>query len=115
MQKVLQCLCLPCWGCYEAECIDQWHGCEACGLCYLYCDACAWTLCAPICIECKCGDCGKAGDNCLKSLKYCAFACALDCVAWIDGLYNCGNLVCKTCKDGVTGHKDLLENSRWLN
>ena len=65
--KVLQCLCLTGTAFNTACCIDEWHACEACGLAYLYCDACYWTLCSPICIECKLGDTGKACENCSKA------------------------------------------------
>lgn len=57
--------CCNCCCCSEkaynvACCIDVWHAYEACGLAYLFCDACCWTLCAPICIDCKLGLSGKA-------------------------------------------------------
>ena len=113
--KVLQCLCCPTHACGRACCIDQWHGMEACGLSYVYCDACCWALCAPICLDLKLGDAGKAGENCIKSLKYCLFACALDFVAPVDGIYNCVKVIGTICGSGLKGNKDIMENTQWLN
>ena len=115
MAKVLQCLCFPGTAYNVACCIDMWHGYEACCLACLYMDACQWTLCAPICIECKCGDCGKAMDNCSKGCRYCLFSCALENVAVCDGCYNCFKTICKACDTGISGHKDLMENTQLLH
>lgn len=115
MAKVLQCLCIPCDAFSRACCIDCWHGYEACGLSYLYCGACYWSLCAPICIEMKCGDSGKAMEHCSKSLRYCAFSCVLECVACCDGLYNCVKVIGTICGSGFKGNKDLMENTQFLH
>ena len=113
--KILQCWCFHQNAYNVAACIDYWHAQEACGLSSLYCDACCWTLCAPICIDCKCGDKDKACDNCMKSLKYCGFSCALQCVACIDGCYNCGKVICIACDTGINSHKQLMENTQFLH
>ena len=113
--KVLQCLCFPCDAYSRAYCIDVWHAYEACGLACLHCEACHWALCAPICIDLKCGDTGKAMEHCSKCLRYCAFACALDFVGCIDGCYNCVKLIGTICGDGVKGHKDLMQNTQFLH
>lgn len=113
--KVLQCLCLTGTAFNAACCIDQWHGCEACGLAYLYCDACWWTLCSPICINLTLGDTGKACDNCAKGGKYCLFACALDAVGCVDGCYNCIKVIGIICESGIKGYADILKNTQWLH
>lgn len=94
--------CCNCYMCsYKAYgvalCIDTWHSCEACGLAYLFCDACCWTLCAPLCIDCKMGDVGKAMESCSKAIKYCIFACALNCAGCCDGCYNCFKIISQVC------------------
>ncbi len=55
IQKFCQCYCFSNTACGVGMCIDMWHAYEACALAYLYCDACWWTLTAPICIDCKLG------------------------------------------------------------
>jgi hypothetical protein len=114
-KKVLQCLCLTGTAYNTAMCIDSWHSCEACGLAYLYCDACYWTLCSPICIDCKLGDFGKACDNCMKSLKYCLFACALNIAGCVDGCYNCVMVIKTICDAGIKGYADITKNTQWLH
>ena len=78
-------------------CIDTWHAYEACSLAYLFQDACCWTLCAPVCIDCKLGESDKAMENCMKCIKYCAFACVLSCAGCVDGLYNCYMITKQVC------------------
>ena len=65
--------------------------------------------------SCKCGDCGKAMDNCSKGCRYCLFSCALENVAVCDGCYNCFKTICKACDTGISGHKDLMENTQLLH
>lgn len=60
LKKCCQCYFCSYAACNTAMCIDQWHSIEACGLSSLYCNACCWTLCAPLCIDCKLGDTSKA-------------------------------------------------------
>ena len=113
--KVLQVCCCLNWACEVACCIDNWHGCEACGLSQLYCMACCWTACSPICIDLKCGDFGKACENCVKGLKYCLFSCALDVVGCCDGIYNCIKVCGIICDSGIKGHKDMMQNTQLLH
>ena len=89
IQKVCQCICCSYKACGVASCIDIWHAFEAYGLAYLYCDSCCWSFCAPLFIDCKLGDTGKAVEGCAKCFKYCVFACALYCIGCCDGIYNC--------------------------
>jgi len=102
--------------CGVAQCIDGWHAIEACGLSYLFCQACCWTLCAPLCIDCTLGDGGKAMENCTKGIKYCIFACALDCVAGFDGCYNCWMITNQVCFENklVTTFADLTKNAEFF-
>jgi hypothetical protein len=109
-----------CWWCHNcaccvAQCIDQWGACEACGLAYLSCGACCWTLLAPICHKCECGDGSAAGGHCMKCLKFCLYACCLDMCAPIDGCYNCIMYIKEICSNGVTGFGDILKNTKWIN
>lgn len=97
-----------------ACCIDQWHSVEACGLAYLYCDGCYWSLCAPICINCKLGETSKAMENCLKGIKYCVFSCLLSCVGCVDGCYNCFQVIKQACGEGINGYADLTKNTQFV-
>ena len=115
MTKVLQCLCLTGTAYNAAYCIDYWHACEACGLAYLYCDACCWTLCAPVCIECKLGDAGAACSNCSKGLRYCLFSCALDFVSCADGCINCVKVIGIICDTGIKGYSDITKNTKFCH
>ncbi len=102
--------------CGVAQCIDNWHAIEACGLAYLFCSACCWTLCAPICIDCALGDGGKAMENLVKGIKYCVFACALDCVGCCDGIYNCFQITSQVWSDNklVTSYADLTKHTEFF-
>ena len=97
LKKCCQCFCFSECACNAACCIDVWHSCEAFGMACLYCDSCCWTLCAPLCIDCKIGDSGKAMESCSKCVRYCIFGCALDCVGICDGIYNCVQIIKQTC------------------
>ena len=101
IQKVCQWICCSYKARDVAGCIDMWHPCQAYGLAYLYCDSCCWSFCAPLFIDCKLGDSGKAVEGCAKCFKYCLFACALYCVGCCDGLYNCFEVVKVTCDTGL--------------
>ena len=114
-KKILQCCCLTSTAFNTAMCIDSWHSMEACGLAYLYCDGCWWTLCSPICIDLKIGECGKAIDNFLKGVKYCLFGCALNCVGCIDGCYNCIQVIKTICDGGIKGYADITKNTQFLH
>jgi hypothetical protein len=115
LKKCCQCYWCGYAACNTAMCIDQWHSIEACGLAYLYCDACCWTLCAPLCIDCKLGETGKACENCTRGIKYCAFSCALSCVGCCDGLYNCFQVIKVACGEGgVKGFADLTKNTEFI-
>lgn len=89
IKKCCQCCCCSYQACGVAQCVDIWHSVEACGQAQIYCDACCWTLCAPLFIDCKMGDGAKAMDNFVKCFKYCLFGCALECIGICDGCYNC--------------------------
>ena len=114
LKKCCQCYCFSQTAYNTAYCVDYWHAVEACGLANLYCEACCWTLCAPLCIDCKCGDTGKACENCSKCFKYCLFSCALNCVGCCDGCYNCIQIIKLACSEGVKGYADLTKNTEWL-
>lgn len=114
-KKILQCLCLTGTAYNVAFCIDCWHAYEACGLAYLYCDACWWTLCSPICIDLKLGEAGKALENCSKGLKYCLFSCALECAGCIDGCYNCIQVIKIICDGGIKGYADMTKNTQFIH
>ena len=109
-----------CWWCHQCaccvgECIDMWASCEACGLSYLSCGACCWTLFAPICHKCECGDGGAAGQHCLKCLKFYLYALVLYFCAPIDGIINCVLYIKEVCTNGVTGFGDVLKNTKVIN
>lgn len=114
LKKCCQCYFCSYKACSVACCVDCWHAMEACGLAYLYCDACCWTLCSPICIDCKCGETDKSMDNFVKGLKYCVFACALECVGVCDGCYNCFQVAKLACGDGIKGYADLTKNVEFI-
>jgi hypothetical protein len=48
--------------------------------------------------------------HCVNCLKYCIYACALECCAPIDGIYNCIFYTKAICSDGVTGFGDIMKN-----
>ncbi len=75
--KILVCLCCSHTACQVGACYNCWTGCESYGLCALNCQGCCWSLCAPICHQCKMGDTTEAGDKLSKALRYCAFCCLL--------------------------------------
>ncbi len=85
----LNCYCCSYQACVTSQSIDNWHATEACGFGCLYCYACCWTLCAPLCIDCKLGDFGVGIDHFGKGCKFFILSCCLRCVAPLDGLYNC--------------------------
>ncbi len=113
VKKCCQCYCFSGTAYNVAFCIDYWHSIQACGLAYLYCDACWWTLFAPLCIDCKLGESNKALENCSKGCKYCAFSCALSCVACVDGCYNCIKVIQIACGEGVKGYTDMTKNTQF--
>lgn len=111
--------CCQCYFCSgvaynSACCIDYWHGVEACGLAYLFCDGCCWTLCAPLCIDCKLGESGKAMENCMKGLKYCIFSCVLECAGCCDGCYNCVKVIQLACGEGIKCYADITKNTEFV-
>jgi hypothetical protein len=114
LKKICQCWCFSSSAYNVAFCIDYWHSVEACGLAYLYCDACYWSLCAPLCIDCKLGETAQASENCCKGLKYCLFSCALSCVGCVDGCYNCIQIIKLACGEGVKGYADLTKNTEFI-
>jgi len=61
------------------------------------------------------GDSGKAMDNCLKGIKYCLFACVLNCVSCIDGCYNCVQVIKTICESGIKGYADITKNTQFLH
>lgn len=108
------CFCTEC-ACQAACCIDAWSSVEACGLANLECGACCWAVCAPICHSCSMGDFGTGMGHCVKGLKYCLYSCILECIAPIDGCYNCVMYTCDIFGSGVSGFKDITKHSKWLN
>ena len=114
LKKCCQCYWFSTCACNVASCIDQWHSIEACGLSSLYCNACCWTLFAPLCIDCKLGESGPAMDNCTKGIKYCLFSCALCIAACVDGCYNCIKVVQLACGEGVKTYADLTKNAEFF-
>lgn len=89
LKKFGQCCCLSQGACNCSCFVDCWWSVESQALAGMYCCSCCWTVCSPICIECKMGDCGKGWEDCLKGLKLCLFSCLASCVAPCDGLYTC--------------------------
>ena len=114
VQKVCQCICCSYKACGVAQCIDIWHACEAYQLAYLFCDSCCWSWCAPLFIECKMGDFGKAMEGCAKCFKYCIFGCALYIIGCCDGIYNCVQVAKLACDTGVKGYADLTKNTEFI-
>ena len=114
INKVLICCCCSEVSCCVAQCIDMWAAYEACGLAYINCGSCCWTVCAPICHTCSIGDFGAGISNCVKGVKHCLFSCLLCCVAPCDGCANCIFYNMDNCKSGVTGFKDMLKNTKFL-
>ena len=114
LNKVCVCLCCSNMACGVGACYDSWTSIEAYGLCYLNCQACCWTLCAPVCHECKMGDTKEAMSKCMTGLRYCAFCCLLDIVAPFDGCINCVLYARDNCTDGVSGFKDVMKNTKFL-
>lgn len=114
LNKVCTCLCCHECACGVGECYDTWTACESCGLAYLQCGACCWTICAPVCHSCTMGDVGKGMTHCLTGLKYCAFACLLNIVAPCDGCINCVLYSKDVCTTGVTGFADVMKNTMFL-
>ena len=60
------------------------------------------------------GNPGEALGHCATGLKYCIYACALDCCAPIDGCINCIFYVKDICTEGVTGHHNVLKNTEFI-
>ena len=114
LNKVLVCCFCTSTACGTAQCYNMWTAYEACGLAYLNHQACCWTLCAPICHQCKLGDTKEAGRRCGECFKFCLFSCALECVAPCDGCYNCIFYNVDNCKTGVSGFKDVMKHTMWL-
>ena len=118
MAEFVKKCCQCCWcsqeACGTARFVDVWHGCEACGLAWIYCDLCCWTWCAPLFIDCQLGDFGKACDHCTTGCKYCVFGCGLQCIGMCDGCYNCFMIASQSCSEGITGHADLRKNVEFL-
>ena len=112
--KILVCLCCSDRAFMTAQCYNMWTACEAYGLCVLNCQACCWTLCAPVCHECKLGDTSEALKRCTTALKFCAFSCCLCFVSECDACYNCIFYNVDNCTTGVSGFKDVMKHSMWL-
>ncbi len=114
LNKVLVCLCCSATACGTAQFYNQWTSCEACGLANLNQQACCWTLCAPICHQCKMGDTTEAGRRCGLCAKYCVYGCLLNCVSPCDACYNCIFYNVDNCKTGVSSFSDVLKHTQWL-
>ncbi len=61
------------------------------------------------------GNIGEAMPYCSKGVKYCLYACALGCVAPIDGCYNCVQYIIDVCGGNVNGFAGILKHTKWLN
>jgi len=70
-RQCMNCYCCSCFACNTSQFINNWQACEACGYSFLFCYASCWTLCAPICIECKYGSTQSFKENCVKGFQYC--------------------------------------------
>ncbi len=114
LNKICTCLCCYQCACSSAMCIDQWHSYEACGVAYIECGNCCWTICAPICHSCSIGDTGAGFGHCITGIKYCLLSCGLCCCAPIDGIINCVQYIVAVCSDNVTGYKDILKNTKFV-
>lgn len=101
--------------CMYAECYDAWASTEACGLAYLNCMGCCWTICAPVCHSFKLGDTGKGMEMCVKGLKYCVYSCLTQCIAPVDGCINCVLYQKKNFQSGVSGVSDITENCKFIS
>jgi hypothetical protein len=115
INKIAVCCCCSECACCVGQCYDMWHGYEACGLAYLNCGACCWTVCAPICHTCSIGDISAGMNQCVKGIKHWLFACALYCVGPYDGCLNCVFYVKDIFTTGVTGFKDITKNSNFIS
>ena len=108
LNKIAICLfCSEC-ACWMSICYDEWAAVEACGLAYLNCGGCAWTVFAPICHKCQFGDCDRGKDYFIKGAKFFIYSLALNFVSWIDGIINCVLYQLKNFKRGVSGSSDML-------
>lgn len=114
LAKVLVTCCCSPSACGVAACYNCWTACESCGLAGLNQGACCWSLCAPVCHECKLGDTDEAGKRCGLCVKYCIFGFALDVVIPCDACYNCVFYNMDNCTEGVSGFKDVLKHTQWL-
>ena len=111
------CTCFCCWenACGTACCIDYWHSWEAQGLSALECQACCWSICAPICHSCELGNTSEGLGHCINCLKYCLYSWALYCCSPCDACYNCIFYVKDICTEGVTGHHNIMKNTRFIS
>ena len=91
-----------------ASCYDEWSAAEACGLGYLNCAGCAWTVFAPVCHQCTLGDCGKGTEQLAKGAKFCLYGFLLSIISPIDGFINCILYQKKNFQSGVSGSSDML-------
>lgn len=114
LAKILVCMFCSETACGTACCYNTWTSCESCGLAQLNQQACCWTLCAPICHQCKLGDTTEAMIRCSLCFKFCIFATALNFVAPCDGCYACIFYNVQNCTEGVSGFKDILKHTMWL-
>ena len=55
-------------------------------------------------------------ENLTKGIKYCIFACALDCVGGCDACYNCFQITSQVWSEGrlVTSYADLTKNTEFF-
>ena len=112
--KILVCMFCSETACGTACCYNTWTSCESCGLAQLNQQDCCWTLCAPICHQCKLGDTTEAMNRCSLCFRFCIFATALNFVAPCDGCYACIFYNVQNCTEGVSSFKDILKHTMWL-
>lgn len=113
-RQCMNCYCFSCWACTNSIFINCWQTLESCGFSYLYCLACSWAFCAPVCIDCQIGSCEAAKNHCIKALKYCCLGCVLNFLLPVDGINNCFKTCGKICgEDKLLRHQcELIEHSQ---
>lgn len=113
-RQCVNCYCCSYWACSNSIFINCWQALESCGFSYLYCSACFWALCAPICIDCEIGSGQTAISHCIKALKYCCLGCALNCMLPADCINNCFKICGKNCgEDKLVVHQyELIEHAQ---
>ena len=55
-------------------------------------------------------------ESCSKGIKYCIFACALNCAGCCDGIYSCIKVISQVCGEDklVTTFAELTKNTEFI-